>query len=152
MKTLTMLDEAIKYLDATNFGLIEYEDHNREYEGFKTTLDNQTTIRSRLAKKTPKKKGYFVAVYKKESNNINKPYSYFYFPDYLLVHVIDGYLKGVFIFTKDILIKKGIVSSSDHKGKMAFRVYTPWDTDLNATAAKTYAWQKDYFIDLTNNM
>lgn len=149
MKTLTMIDESIKHLDATNFGLIEYENHNNEYEGFSTTLDNKTSIRSRLAKKTPKKKGYFVAIYKKESNNINKPYSYFYFPDYLLVHIIDNDLRGVFIFTKDILISKGILSSSNHKGKMAFRLYTPWDSDLNATATKTYNWQKDYFFDLS---
>ena len=34
-------------------------------------------------------------------------------------------------------------------GKRGFRLYTPWDTDLNASAAKAWAWQRGFFTVLS---
>lgn len=49
-------------------------------------------------------------------------------------------------------MKKEILSSENKKGKMAIRVYPPWEKNLNNTALKTQKWQEEYFIDLRNNI
>ncbi len=35
---------------------------------------------------------------------------------------------------------------------MAFRVYPTWEKDLNRVAQKTQAWQKQYFIDMSQTI
>ncbi|WP_053032503.1 MepB family protein [Staphylococcus haemolyticus] len=67
-----------------------------------------------------------------------------------LAQKTDDNRRGQFIFPKDILIKKGILKSDDSKGKMALRVYPPWETELNKTAAKTQAWQCAYFNEIVH--
>lgn len=106
--------------------------------------------RSRLAKLTPKKKGYFVAFWEKDTKGINQAYSYENSPEKLIVSVIDNERRGQFIFPKKALLKYGILKSPKQKGKMALRVYPSWVTELNTNAAKTQTWQVEYFIDLSD--
>lgn len=120
---------------------------NQDYESISFNIDG-TNYQSRLAKKTPKKKGYFLACWIKNFNNINIPYREDNFSDYLLVLILDVQNKGYFKFPKSVLIEKGILKSPSTKGKMAFRVYPNWENDLNATALKTQAWQVQYFYKL----
>ncbi len=47
---------------------------------------------------------------------------------------------------------KGIISSENKKGKMAFRVYPSWENDLNKTAQLSQKWQLEYFVDLSNDV
>ncbi|SOB44023.1 conserved hypothetical protein [Weissella viridescens] len=119
---------------------IQYENQNKEYEG--VSFPNKS-IRSRLAKRTPKKKGYFVACYISEQGQKNRPYTLNESLDYLVV-CIDDKKRGAFIFPKEILASKGILTS-DQLGKMAFRVYPPFETDLNKTATATQKWQSSYY-------
>ncbi len=82
----------------------------------------------------------------------NQEYEAFNFKeskDKLIINILDGSKKGQFIFPKELLFKKGIISSEKHKGKMAIRVYPSWERDLNKTAVSTQKWQIPYFLDFT---
>ncbi|AWB46793.1 MepB protein [Paenibacillus sp. CAA11] len=124
------------------------ENQNLEYEGATFEAGKQT-FRSRLAKLTPKKKGYFVVFWEKDIHNKNQAYSYKNCPDKVIVSVIDQKRKGQFIFPKEILLKQEVLSNADKKGKMAIRVYPDWEIELNPAAKRTQRWQQKYFIDLT---
>ncbi|MFZ2646763.1 MAG: MepB family protein [Lactococcus chungangensis] len=82
---------------------VEYQ--NAAYEGAYFEL-NGHQYRSRLAKMTPKKKGYFVVFWEKDNKNQNQPYEFAASPDRLIISVMDGHLQGQFIFPKSILFKK----------------------------------------------
>ncbi|MFP7492876.1 MepB family protein [Terribacillus saccharophilus] len=126
------------------------EAHNQEYEGMLIQLED-TTYRSRLAKATPKKKGYFVVFWEKDENNKNQAYSFLESPAKVIISIMDENLRGQFVFPKSILLKKGILRSENSKGKMAIRVYPAWERELNKTAAQTQKWQQKYFVDLTDD-
>lgn len=128
--------------------ILKREEQNSDYEGSILQINNYV-YRTRLAKLTPKKKGYFVAMWEKDTTGTNQAYSYEESPEKLIVSIIDGKKCGQFIFPKNVLLKYGILKSTKQKGKMAIRVYPSWITGLNATAKKTQAWQIVYFIDLS---
>ena len=107
--------------------------------------DNQAYKRYRLAKKTPKKEGYFTVFWKKDQNNNNVPYTNEDLGDELVIVVIDSYNSGLFIIPKEVAVNKRILSTRDSKGKMAMRFYPPWCTNLNKTAQSTQKWQLEYF-------
>lgn len=117
---------------------INEENQNVEYEGFSVPRLN---FRSRLAKKTPKKSGFFVTHYVKE-NEGNRPYTEHESLETLIICIPN---EGVFLFPKHILIQKQIVTSTK-MGKMGFRVYLPQEINLNASARSTQAWQSQYYI------
>ena len=148
MKSINLFNELFESLEMPAIEISELDPYNQEYEGFDFSV-SQTRYRSRLAKKTPKKAGYFLAIWEKNSENKNTPFSAETFPDYLIVNIIDDERKGQFIFPKRVLQQQGILSSPAQLGKMAFRVYTRWDQDLNSSATKTAKWQIPYFVELT---
>lgn len=127
------------------------ENQNSEYEGAIFQLNNQA-YRMRLAKWTPKKQGYFVAVWEKDSAGKNQAYHYEQSPEKLIISIIDDTKCGQFIFPKEVLLTQGILKTEKQKGKMAFRVYPSWIENLNETAKKTQLWQNEYFIDLTKQI
>ena len=149
LKTEDLLRAIMKALGSKEDLFLQIEEQNIDYEGATFCL-NQRVYRTRLAKLTPKKKGYFVAAWEKDANGTNQAYQYEDSPNKLIVSVIDGEKCGQFIFPKSVLLAKGILKTATQKGKMAFRVYPNWVSDLNATAKKTQAWQSDYFIDGSN--
>lgn len=148
LKSECLLRAIVKALESKEEPSFNIEKQNSGYEGFIFQL-NHHVYRSRLAKLTPKKKGYFVAVWEKDANGMNQAYCYEDSPDKLIISIIDGEKCGQFIFPKSILLTYGILKNATQKGKMAFRVYPSWVSDLNATAKKTKSWQRDYFIDLS---
>lgn len=135
-----------------NFSLIkhEFEQWNQEYEAFNFEF-NRVEFKSRLAKKTPKKVGYFVALWRKNENGKNRSFNVDESKDKLIINILDGYKKGQFIFPKELLVKKGVISSENHKGKMAIRVYPSWEQNLNKTAVSTQKWQIPYFLDFSKD-
>ncbi|HCZ2602926.1 TPA: MepB family protein [Staphylococcus aureus] len=122
------------------------EKYNQDYEAL-TFSFKEETYQSRLAKKTPTKAGYFVTCWTKDENNYNQPYSKEAFADYLMIIVIDEELSGYFLFPRELLIEKGILTTFEHKGKMAFRVYPKWCNQLNKRAEQTQKWQCKYFFE-----
>lgn len=149
LKTEDLLRAIMKALGSKEDLFLKIEEQNIDYEGATFCL-NQRVYRTRLAKLTPKKKGYFVAMWERDAHGTNQAYQYEDSPNKLIVSVIDGEKCGQFIFPKSVLLAKGILKTATQKGKMAFRVYPNWVSDLNATATKTQAWQSDYFIDGSN--
>ncbi len=136
------------YLKPSILVNLVFEPHNQDYQACTFSVGT-TSYRSRLAKKTPKKKGYFVACWEKDTFNQNQAYSYEKYPDSLIVAIIDDSKKGLFIFPKEILLKKYILKTKNQSGKMAFRLYPIWETGLNPTAQKTQNWQVPYFTNLS---
>ena len=125
---------------------IKLEDHNADYEGF-TFVDQSTgiTVRSRLAKKTATKPGYFVSFWEKDKDNKNQAYPYEASPNMIAINIIDGQNEGIFLFPKEVLLQKKILRSDGQNGKMGIRVYPPFCPYLNKTAQKTQAWQQNYY-------
>ena len=76
-----------------DFDLIN-EKRNEDNEDYEIILikpkDNQEYKRCRLAKKTPKKEGYFTVFWKKGQDNKNIPYTDEDLGDELVIVVIDG--------------------------------------------------------------
>ncbi|MCU5746995.1 MepB family protein [Staphylococcus sp. SQ8-PEA] len=146
-KLVSSTINTISNLALTNFKI---DNLNFDYEGFTFELD-KLTFKSRLAKKTPKKKGYFVAFWQKNESNENIPFDYDTIEDKLIINIIDNEKIGQFIFPKNILKEKGVITSNKSKGKMAMRVYPSWVSNLNTTAKGTQRWQTKYFVDLSND-
>lgn len=147
-QSITPLQELENIYQTKIISTIKVEEWNQEYEAMEFELF-QYRIKSRLGKKTPKKKGFFVTLWEKDKNNQNIPIDLDKMSDYLIIHIIDQELNGMFVFDKKTLLTKGILSDINHKGKMAFRVYPTWETGLNTSANKTQQWQKSHFIDLS---
>ncbi len=130
------------------FEVLKIEKQNQEYEGMIIKSEEMgIKIRSRLAKKTPKKEGYFVTFWEKDESGENQAFSYEEIA-MLVVVVVDGEKQGFFAFPKKVLIDKGIAKAENKNGKMAMRVYPEWSQDLNKAAQRTQKWQKDYFYSL----
>jgi hypothetical protein len=150
MKSLEVL-EIIANQNNLLISEVHEEKQNSDYEGLILSLGDHS-IRSRLAKKTPTKSGYFVVAWEKNEYNQNKPFDDENSPDLLMTSIIDQAKAGLFIFPKSILIKHKILNSGNIKGKMAFRVYPSWENNLNNTAVKTQSWQAPYFVDLSQRV
>ncbi|WP_226894993.1 MepB family protein [Oceanobacillus oncorhynchi] len=150
LKSINLIKEL---LSNTNYEItnIVKEPQNMEYEGTTFTI-HENMYRSRLAKRTSKKNGYFVVFWEKDANHCNQPYAYSESPDKIMISIIDKDLKGQFIFPKLLLLEKGILRKIDNKGKMAIRVYPTLEKSLNNAAKKTQAWQMPYFIDVSNEI
>lgn len=109
------------------------------------------TVRFRVANITPTKIGQFVAIWEKDMNNKNQPFSYEEAPDLLVITTLKNDTEyGQFIFPKEILFKQNIFRSSSTKGKMAIRVYPSWDRPTSKQAIKTQKWQLPYFVDMSH--
>ncbi len=68
--------------------------------------------------------------------------------DLVIIFVRHDQNLGYFVFTKDVLYKKGFISQDGKGGKRAMRVYPPWDKPDNSQAKKTQAWQELYFVEI----
>jgi len=123
------------------------EDESSEYYAHTFTIKGKQGL-FRIAKKTPKKSGAFVTIWKRDSHNMTAPYEASDPIDFVVIVVCDGNNIGEFIFPKTILIKQHIFSANGKEGKRAIRVYAPWDKTTSAQAAKTQKWQSQFFIDL----
>lgn len=128
---------------------IQAEKQNAEY-GAGTFQLASKTVRFRVAKRTPKKIGQFVAFWEKNNNNKNRPFLSEEAPDLLVITTFKNKDEwGQFIFPKKILIEKNILQSAFSKGKMAMRVYPSWDKPTSKQAIQTQKWQLPYFVDMS---
>lgn len=149
MESLDYLKETLGKVSHFPLENIQVEEQNKAYEGVTFSIGKQT-FRSRKAKITPKKLGYFVVFWEKDDQNKNQPYDVLTAPEKLVITVFDQEKIGQFIFPKEILLKKRILSHGEINGKMALRVYPTWIEGLNKVATATQKWQSPFFIDLTD--
>lgn len=110
---------------------------------------NALSIKMRTSKITPTKIGQFVSIWKRNFEGITEPHRDTDDFDFFVINAIKSDLFGQFIFPKEILIKKGIISSKEKEGKRGFRVYPPWDKAVNKQAISSQKWQLEYFIEVS---
>nr|WP_317041489.1 MepB family protein [Chryseobacterium contaminans] len=60
-------------------------------------------------------------------------------------------LSGIFVFPKQILAEKGVLSHGKKTGKRGIRVYPSWDKAESKQAQKTQAWQTQYFLEFSKD-
>lgn len=127
-----------------NSDIVDYreDEYNNNYNGCNFKIDNKL-ICYREAKKTPKKAGYFVVLWRKGING-NEPYSE---RDLIDLYIIDIPNKGFFIFPKTIMIHRSILMNNKSKGKMGFRIYIGDEKLTNEEAMRTETWQMEYYVD-----
>ena len=121
-----------------------------EYSGCSFKLDD-LNVKFRQAKVTPKKVGLFVTLWKRNTENKTEPFNVNDPFDFYIIAVKQEVYSGFFIFPKDILSDKNILTNSKKEGKRGFRVYPNWAETTNNQAAKTKAWQTNYFINCSEN-
>jgi len=97
---------------------------------------NSMFIRFRVAKITPIKMGQFVTLWKRINAGPIQPYDIMDEFDFFVISVRKDKQFGQFIFSKSILLKHKIISNNGQRGKLAIRVYPPWDVALNERAKK----------------
>ena len=116
------------------------ENQNAAYEGCIFTVDG-TSYRSRLAKRTPTKAGYFTAFWQKDVTGKNQPFAEGD-TQYLLIFTEEG---DYFCFPKEAVNTLAIVTTATCQGKMAMRFYPPSEQQLNKTASKAQSQQAPYY-------
>lgn len=133
-------------IDISDF-IIEKE--STDYQAFRFNINSHKII-CRTAKITPKKTGQFVTFWKREANGPIAPFHANDAFDFYVIQVFHADKSGLFIIPKDVLIKKGIVSTDQKEGKRGFRIYSPWDKTISTQAIRTQKWQGEFFVDLGN--
>lgn len=123
------------------------EREGKEYEACQFVV-NQHRIICRKAKLTPKKKGVFVTFWKRIGTGPIAPFHEMDSFNFYAIHVSLKTTEGVFIIPKSELLNHHLISSTQKEGKRGFRMYLPWETDLNKQATKSQAWQRQYYFDL----
>ncbi|TGL75474.1 MepB family protein [Leptospira jelokensis] len=111
---------------------------------------NQKKILFRSAKLTPKKKGLFVTLWKRNSKGAIQPFTLKDSIDLCIIEAIDKDQIGYFIFDKHTLHANGIISGKS-KGKLGFRIYPTWTKPDNKQALTTQKWQIPYFYESNPN-
>ncbi len=133
-------------LDITEEPLFEAE--SSEYGACRFGLADYS-VAFRVAKTTPTKVGQFVTTWKRpKSGDHILPLDDNDEVDFLIVSVFDETHRRQFIFSKRLMIKKGIMSIRGRGGKLAFRVYPPWTNPRAKAAIKTQSWQLKHFLPI----
>jgi hypothetical protein len=151
-KTEVLTKNLSAFYDSLSFPIskLNIELEGLEYDACQFELNEKKVI-YRRAKVTPKKQGLFVTFWKRNEQKITTPFSETDKIDFYVIHVKTETQKGQFVFPKDVLIAKGIISTPAKDGKRGFRVYPKWDSVLNKQAIKTQVWQLKYFYEITGS-
>lgn len=120
---------------------------SQEYGACTFKMNNKIVI-FRVAKITPTKIGQFVTLWKRIGSGPIMPYDIADSVDLFVISVRNSSHFGQFVFSKEVLWQKGIVSKNGIGGKRAMRVYPPWDITNSSQAQKTQAWQLLYFVEI----
>jgi hypothetical protein len=128
-----------------------FDKESKEYEASSFRL-NGLKIKARKAKITPKKIGQFVTLWKRNMKGETTPLEDSDQVDLVVINSCQGAHLGQFVFPKNILIQKGIVSHGKKSGKRGFRVYPPWTNPTSKTAQKNQKWQLEYFLTIDQNL
>jgi hypothetical protein len=128
----------------------QLEAQNADYGAYLFHANSQL-IRFRVAKITPKKDGQFVTLWKRNENGISQPFDESEPVNYFVICTRNGNNFGQFVFPKDVLLSRKVLSMNGKGGKRAIRVYPIWDNPKSKLAQKTQEWQLEYFLDTPSN-
>lgn len=121
------------------------EDDNAQYGSVTFQLDGLDVL-SRVAKLTPTKNGLFVAVWKRGADGATHPFDSADHCDVLVISVREGDRFGQFVFSRETLRERGVMSVGGVGGKRGFRVYPSWVATTSRQAAATQRWQTESFL------
>ncbi|MFE6687519.1 MepB family protein [Streptomyces sp. NPDC057743] len=126
------------------------EPESAEYAAHGFTLDG-LSVRFRVAKTTPTKVGQFVTVWQRSAEGPIRPFDAEDGVDLFVISSREGGHFGQFVFPREVLCERGIVSRNRSGGKRGFRVYPPWVTTTSRQASSTQAWQITYFLPVAEH-
>ncbi|MEU8680585.1 MepB family protein [Streptomyces sp. NPDC048611] len=126
------------------------EAESAEYAAHEFTLDG-SAVRYRVAKTTPTKAGQFVTVWKRSPGGPIQPFDSGDPVDLFVVSSRADQNFGHFVFPREVLCERGIVSRNGSGGKRAFRVYPPWVETTNRQARTAQAWQVNHFLPIPDD-
>ncbi|MDM1380540.1 MepB family protein [Myroides marinus] len=130
---IPLLNKALKNDELTAITDITWSTEKNEYYACTFTLGSAKIV-FREAKVTPKKIGLFVAIWRRNEDNITTPYHIDDNFDYFVI----GTGSGCFVYPKSILVELQIISSNLKEGKRGMRVYPNLEVEMNKQALKTY--------------
>ncbi len=133
-----------------NISHLEQDPECVDYHGYRFQ-SHQLNFLFRKSKITPKKAGQFVTLWKR--NPVSRQTEPFTSEDPFNFYIIacdDNEKSGFFFFPKHLLMQKHMITSISREGKRGFRVYPTWDSPENKQAVKTQNWQKDFFVDFSD--
>lgn len=139
--------QTVLFFDKLGLKIIAMETDSlaSDYAGLTIKLQHGV-LKYRKAKVTPKKNGLFVTLWKRNIAGISVPYHTNDHFDCCIIEVEHAKQVGFFVFPKNLLIEKAIVSTNLKEGKRGFRIYPDWDVPQSLQAQKTKEWQSSYFI------
>lgn len=129
---------------------IKEDSESKEYGACSFEMNGKKII-FRIGKITPTKVGQFVTFWKRTGKSPIMPYDMSDQFDFLVINVHDKDRSGQFVFPKQVLYEKGVISKNGLGGKRAMRIYPAWDVTDNAQAKRTQAWQIKYFFEIDQN-
>ncbi|MDM1395599.1 MepB family protein [Myroides odoratimimus] len=130
---LTRIDKSLTTKYNTPIYDVQIAEEKNDYNACTFCINNQKIV-YREAKITPKKTGYFVAIWQRDNEGKTIPYQITDDFDYLLISTQQGY----FLYPKEELAKLNIISTKLKEGKRGMRVYPVLETEMNKQALKTY--------------
>ena len=148
---LEAIKEQVYSKCALNISNFKIESESKAYDACKFKL-NESNVICRSSKVTPKKAGQFVTFWKRNENGLIVPFNENDVVDFFIVNVRTENRFGQFVFPKSVLVRKGILSTSEKDGKRAFRVYASWDDTNSKQAEKSQKWQLNYFYEIKGKM
>ncbi|MFG3408227.1 MepB family protein [Streptomyces sp. NPDC048142] len=123
------------------------EPESADYAAHRFTLDGQQ-VAFRMARTTPTKAGQFVTVWQRSADGPIRPFDSDDGIDLFVISSRDSGHFGQFVFPREVLCERGIVSRNGVGGKRGFRVYPPDVITTSRQARGTQAWQVNYFLDI----
>ncbi len=135
--------------DKCNFELTNPKIHSESVEYGACSFGlNGKVVQHRASKITPTKIGQFVTIWKRNKDGVTEPFCVSDTIDFIIITARSGNNLGQFIFPKNVLANKGIITQNGKEGKRGIRVYPPWDITTSKQAEKTQNWQTDYFMTI----
>ena len=122
-----------------------------EYIGYNFNV-KEISIKFRKAKITPKKVGQFVTLWKRNSKKETEPFNESDSFDFYIIVTEENENYGLFLFPKNELIKRQILTTNSKEGKRGFRVYPIWTKTENRQAEKAQIWQTNFFINFNDDI
>jgi hypothetical protein len=125
---------------------IKKEAESAQYSAHRFGLNGEN-VAYRVAKTTPTKIGQFVTIWKRaHPQSPIKPFDRSDQLSFVVITVHNKEEQGQFVFNKDVLLSRGIMSDGIKKGKLAIRVYPPWSEPTSSQAKRTQNWQLPYYL------
>lgn len=132
------------------FSNLIIDSESEEYQACLFKLNSFQVIH-RLSKITPTKIGQFVTIWKRNNEGITAPFDVSDNFDFIVITSKSDKNLGQFVFSKAVLLEKGIISNNNTSGKRGIRVYPPWDIPTSKQAEKTQLWQTKYFYSINKD-